>query len=155
MNDVIKKSAGCFVISKLEGKYYVLLQEKLWENGITGWVPPKGGIELYEEESKAALRETQEETGIRNIKILEKLASEEFNFQENNANIHKTVVWFLAIAKDQKLGEKKLTEHEKSTQKTVKWVEINIAIDKMLFESEKEILKKIIKKLNNEELLYI
>ncbi|HVX92713.1 MAG TPA: NUDIX domain-containing protein [Candidatus Dojkabacteria bacterium] len=152
MEAILKKSAGCFVISKKNDKYYLLLQEKDWKDGKIGWVPPKGGIETNEPEKEAAKRETSEETGLKDMRIIKKLHENNYEFEKDGRKFKKTVIWFLAIAQNMKLGKKELTQHEIVTQNQVKWKELNEALNDMIFEDEKEILRQIIIDINNGKL---
>lgn len=147
----IKKSAGCFVITKKNNKSYVLLQEKLFSDGTIGWVPPKGAIEENEKEEEAAIRETQEETGLQNMSIVKELERLSYEYIEENTTVRKTVIWFLATTNKQELEAKKLTKHEMETQKQVKWIELTKALDTIKFKNELDILKKIITYINNNE----
>ncbi len=152
MGVTLKKSAGCFVISKKDDKYYLLLQRKDWNDGKIGWVPPKGGIEIDESEEDAAKRETSEETGLKDMTIIKKLHKNNYEFEKDSEKFKKVVIWFLATTQSMELGQKELTQHEVATQKQVKWIELNDALNNMIFEDEKEILKQIIIDLNNGKL---
>ncbi len=143
MKIIKKKSAGCFIIKKQEEKFFVLLQKKVWENGTIGWVPPKGGIKEHESEQKAAERETREETGLQNISIIKKIKENKYSFEENNIKYDKTVVWFLGTTSEMILGPKDLTDGEIKTQKDVQWIEIESALELLIFDDEKKILQEI------------
>lgn len=150
MQVIQKKSSGCFVVGAKDSKHFVLLQKKKWANDQIGWVPPKGGINPNESEEDSARREVLEETGLSNIKIIKKIGEDNYNFQESGHLYKKTVIWFFATVVDMTLGDKSLTEHENKTQTQVKWIEIHEALDCMIFNNEKDLLKKIITLLSND-----
>jgi len=63
------------------------------------WAFPKGRIEPGEEPEQAAQRETQEETGIKKLKVIPNFRAEsQYRFLRGNQSIEKRVVYFLAEA---------------------------------------------------------
>jgi 8-oxo-dGTP pyrophosphatase MutT (NUDIX family) len=59
------------------------------------WVLPKGDIEEGESNTDAAVREVQEETGLR-VAATEPLGATQYRFtNESGSLVHKTVHWFL------------------------------------------------------------
>ncbi len=76
------------------------------------WTLPKGWIEKGETEEQAAVREVQEETGIKNLKILAQLGEIEFFYTathdrdyglKKGERVHKKVIFFLMETEDEKL----------------------------------------------------
>ena len=143
-------SAGCIVISMIENNFTVLLLYKEWNSTNVGWVPPKGKIEEGETLEEGALRETKEETGISDLRIIDFLKSNSFEYDwEDGMRYKKTIHWFLAYSDNRSLNNTKLTEHEKLTQKEVKWFSLEDAITQLKFDNEKELIKmaqRILKK---------
>lgn len=75
LNSIHKPKAGCLVVNDSQ----ILLIKK---NG--AWQIPKGKIKKEESTLEAAIRETEEETGIRPTKI------------ENTLFFHNNIVWFVS-----------------------------------------------------------
>lgn len=69
------------------------------------WTFPKGHIEKNEKPEMAALRETEEEIGLNNIKIVQMLDKLDYWFRFNDESIHKYVYFYLM----ENLGDSKLT----------------------------------------------
>src|SRR3990167_7338125 len=59
-----------------------------------GWDFPKGHREIYESEEQTALREVEEETGIK-AEIIEKVGKTEYFYYEEGSKVLKTVEYFL------------------------------------------------------------
>jgi len=135
-------SAGCIVIHKKRKETYVLLIHKTWSEDNNGWVPPKGTVQGKESLEQAAIRETREETGIVDVKIICKLGQSSFEFTRNNMRIHKSVHWFLAKSLDGKLSKTKLSDNEQKTEDDVRWFELDEAIKIVKFDNDREILKR-------------
>ena len=108
------------------------------------WSFPKGGIKKGETKIESAKRELKEETGITNCEILNNTCfTESYSFEKNGQNYHKTVKYFLARVKNQKI---KLL---KSELQNYKWVKFEQAIKLIAYPSTKDILKNVKKYLNN------
>lgn len=91
--------AGCIVFRRTEeGIKYLLLYRR---GGY--WNFPKGHFEPGEDALRVALRETQEETGIRpeSLRLLPGFRTHvRFNFKADGEEIHDTVILFLAETKE-------------------------------------------------------
>lgn len=146
----IKKSAGTFLLRKIPdvNTWEVCM---IYKNHDTrsGWVLPKGGIEEGETNEQAAIRETQEETGVQNVILIKHLKDYKYQFTKNEITTEKTVIWYLAFTnyiENQQLliGT---TESEKKTQKDTKWFGLSEAIILLREEEDRIILDEIIKLL--------
>jgi 8-oxo-dGTP diphosphatase len=62
------------------------------------WTFPKGLVEKDEEPNQAALREIQEETGLKLLKIIHNLGKVEYFYRWRRGLIHKTVYYYLIEA---------------------------------------------------------
>ncbi|MCX6721494.1 MAG: NUDIX domain-containing protein, partial [Candidatus Staskawiczbacteria bacterium] len=113
----LKKSAGAVVFYRSsEGKIEYLLLK----HNARYWNFPKGGIEKGEREIDAARRETIEETGLNNFKIIPGFKTGEKYYyrghkdhpkiEERNKVITKEVVFYLIEAKNKNV--KISNEHE-------------------------------------------
>jgi bis(5'-nucleosidyl)-tetraphosphatase len=104
---------------------------------------PKGHLEEGETEREAALRELEEETGIKNIECIEDFEHKiEYHFYRGSAMITKTVTFFLA-----KSNETDVTlshEHQGSI-----WLPYEEALEKVTFENARHVLRESEKKLHS------
>ena len=129
-------SAGIVVFRKESGKIYYLLLHKE-PHGIykDSWDFPKGWIEKDEDDLKAALRETKEETGIKEIKIIDGFKEViNFMFKKGNELVNKTVKYFLGITENKKV--KVSFEHA-----GYEWLEYEDALKRITSKGSREVLK--------------
>lgn len=141
---VYHNTAGCYLVRKINNSWEILLINRRWTNGDEGWVLPKGHIEKDESLEQAAIRETTEETGFKDIKIIRKLDELNIEYLEEGIKQRKTIHYFLAeLISDKNIGIN-LTEGENPLWGSIKWYSLNDALKIMKFDDEKEILKKLI-----------
>ncbi|MGB2982813.1 MAG: bis(5'-nucleosyl)-tetraphosphatase [Candidatus Bipolaricaulia bacterium] len=129
-----ERSAGFVVYySERPGeRRYLLLRHR--DGG--HWAFPKGRIEQGEEPEDAARRETQEETGIEDVRIVPGFrAVSQYRFLRRGRAIEKSVVYFLAEASpaDVRLS----SEHSDST-----WLDSREARRKLTFEETRRVLDR-------------
>lgn len=104
------------------------------------WALPKGVIEKGETSEQAAVREVQEETGLKNLKIIEKLGEIKYYYQLKGEKIFKIVIFFLMETEDIEL------KHEWEI-KEAQWFEPQEALGKIEYKNSKSLLSKAIEKL--------
>lgn len=94
-----ERSAGAVVFREAPtGRMYLLLQ-----NG-GRWDFPKGGVEKGEKELDTVLREVEEETGLKDVRIVPGFRKViEYFYRREGKNIHKQVVYLLASTKNEKV----------------------------------------------------
>ena len=111
-------------------------------NGEIVWCLPKGHVEKRETHSEAALREIREETGIFGA-ILSPLGLIKYRFfdLESKKLIFKTVHFFLVKYLKGKLGD-----HDNEVE-YARWFRIPEALRRVEYVSERKVLQKAIKKL--------
>ena len=100
------------------------------------WDFVKGKMEKDETPHETAIRETNEETGIIDIKFLDNFEEWiEYNFQFEGELVHKKVVFFLGETKtnDIKISH----EHLNYT-----WMDYTTAMEKTTFDNAKTVLSK-------------
>jgi len=124
-------SAGGVVVE--DGKVLMIYVKRFSGEGV--WTFPKGHIEKGESKEEAAIREVEEETGIK-ARIKRELGSFTYFFRDKDGEIvKKTVYWFL------------MEPVEKSQPKTpeevldVKWFDIPSAKKVASYESDKKIIQ--------------
>lgn len=125
-------SAGGVVFKKDSKGVLVLLCQ---HSGHHGWVFPKGIIGDHtpgENEEETALREVEEETGIKG-KILKKLPPITYFYKINQQTIHKTVHYFLMEFVS---GDINRHDHE---MEDVEWLPLEKVEKRLSYKSDKEI----------------
>jgi len=139
----VEKSAGAVVFYRNSGKIEYLLLKHRDER----WSFPKGLIEKDEKPEEAARREVWEETGIKNIELIDGFKETEkyffrvkYEYQLSRGwkmgeGVMKFVTYFSAEAKSKDV---KLSFE----QSDFIWLEFEAAIEKVKYKSEKEVLKK-------------
>ncbi|MBI2673005.1 NUDIX domain-containing protein [Candidatus Woesearchaeota archaeon] len=130
-------SAGIVVFRKEKNNnLYLLLHKEPQGIYKESWDFPKGWIEEGEEDLEAALRETKEETGIKDLRIIEGFREGiNFFFKKGNEPVNKTVKYFLGITETKKV--KVSFEHAGSS-----WLNYEDALKKITSKGSKEVLKK-------------
>ena len=119
------------MISVREGVTYVAL---IATRGKTRWGLPKGAVSPGETSEAAALREVLEETGLR-ADIVKPLETIEYFFRAGDTLIKKRVDFYLMTHTGGELTPQ-LSEVD-----AVEWVELNEAIRRASFASEKKLLE--------------
>ena len=127
-------SAGGIVWNSVTKKFLLI------KDSYDRWALPKGVIEEGETSEGAAIREVQEETGLQNVKIIEKLGEIKYFYQLKGEKIFKIVIFFLMETQDEELTY----EWE---IKEAKWFEPKEALEKIEYENSKNLISKAIEKL--------
>ncbi|KJJ85400.1 NUDIX hydrolase, core domain protein [Candidatus Omnitrophus magneticus] len=131
-------SAGGVIIKKtLTGNLEILLIKDKYGH----WTWPKGHIEKGETLEETALREIEEETGVKNLLLISKLAVQKYIFTFNKKKIFKKVHLFLFHL----LTDVKITP-QASEIDDAKWFPAPDAINIIEYKGAKEILEKAVKK---------
>ena len=94
-----EKSAGAVLYRQTAGgRMYLLLR-----NG-SRWDFPKGGVEKGESELQTVVREVEEETGLKDLKIIPGFRKViEYFYRRDRKNVHKQVTYLLAKTQDEKV----------------------------------------------------
>ena len=132
MQEISEKSAG-IILFREEGnkKLFLLLH---YPSG--HWDFVKGRIEKDEDEIQAAFRETREETGIKDIKLIEGFKEKiHYTYQHENKLIKKEVVFFLGIT-----NSIQVTISDEHTDYV--WLEYDSAYTKTTYQNAKSLLQK-------------
>lgn len=139
-------SAGGVVYKKEKGKLLILVSQHSQHHG---WVFPKGLIGDHidgEKKEDTAVREVEEETGIK-AKIIEPLATVTYWFVLNGEKIRKTVYYFL-MEFIEDTGKRDLEMEQ------VEWLSIDEVLARLDYKSDKEVFvkaKPMIERLVNEK----
>lgn len=129
---VAEKSAG-IIVFRMENKEPEFL---ILHYGAGHWDFPKGHVEEGESEEQTALRETEEETGIKEIIFVPGFRNSiSYFFKRKKETVKKEVIFFLAETKTKAV--KLSFEH-----KDYKWLNYEDAMKQLNFDNAKEMLKR-------------
>src|SRR3972149_7847298 len=129
-------SAGGIVL-RLRSGSSIRKDESGWEILVTqhskhkGWDFPKGHREIYESEEQTALREVEEETGVK-AEIIERVGETKYFYYEEGERVLKTVAFYLM---------KYVGEGEATTAFEVsgtKWLAPGGVVNQLTFKDTKE-----------------
>lgn len=89
------EATSCGGVVIFRGK--ILLLYKNYRNKYEGWVFPKGTVEPGEEHNETALREVEEESGVK-ATIIKYVGKSEYTFSTPTDIVNKQVHWYLMVA---------------------------------------------------------
>ena len=140
MIDIKRKklsSAGGVVLRKRDGVIEIAV---IRTKGNEKFQLPKGLLDQGESPEQAALREVGEETGLV-AQSIGHLGSISYNYSADYGSgvetFDKTVEFFLM-----RFVSGETSDHDEEVEEA-RWIDIGVAEDSMLFDSEKDILKSI------------
>jgi ADP-ribose pyrophosphatase YjhB (NUDIX family) len=110
----------------------------------TRWTIPKGHIEEGETPRQTAEREIQEETGLKEMKMLDWLGKINFRYRRINTLVLMTTEIFLVEAKG---DTDKIVPQE--WMKGIKWFSANEALDKIEYDDISKLILLGLKKIRN------
>jgi bis(5'-nucleosidyl)-tetraphosphatase len=129
------------VFQTTDDEWQLLLVHQISYRGVndTFWIFPKGHAEEGESAPEAALRELEEETGIKNV-TLEPSAvfSITYSFVHAGVEVHKTVEYFLGYCSD-------TTTHITQPReiKELRWCDFDTALNLLTHQNSKDVLEKV------------
>ena len=115
-------------------------QEILWlvckHSGYKKWVLPKGLIDARETAEEAAVREVEEETGVKARTVSKLKPAEKYTYTLNGEKVFKVVQYFLMehVAGD-------ITKHDWEMEE-VEWLGFDEAYKRLEFSGQKRILQQ-------------
>ena len=127
-------SAGGIVVKQDEDGPRILVTQ---HSKHKGWDFPKGNREIYESEEQTALREVEEETGVK-AEIIERVGETKYFYYEEGERVLKTVAFYLM---------KYISEGEATTAFEVsgtKWLPPDEVEDQLTFKDTKELWRGIV-----------
>jgi len=119
-------------ITKNKSGWEILVTQ---HSGHKGWDFPKGHREIYESEEQTALREVEEETGVK-AEIIEKVGETRYFYYEEGKRVLKTVTFYLM----KYLGEGEATTAFEVSD--MKWLPTDEVEKQLTFKDTKELWKK-------------
>ncbi|HEX3614007.1 MAG TPA: NUDIX hydrolase [Sporichthyaceae bacterium] len=140
LRTVSEVSAGGLVVDRGGPVAQGALIGRLDRRGRLLWSLPKGHLEAGESPEEAAVREVQEETGIRG-RVLSKLGVIDFWFVADSHRVHKTVHHFLLEAESGELSDADIEVDE------VAWVPLTDLTRKLAYDTERKLLTSLAEQL--------
>jgi 8-oxo-dGTP diphosphatase len=129
----VERSAGGAVLTVRGDVPHLIM---IATRGATRWGLPKGAANPGETAAQAAVREVEEETGVR-AEVIRPLETIEYFFRAGGSLIHKYVDFFLMLYRDGELVPQ-LTEVD-----DVAWFPLTEALERSSFPSEKKMLEAL------------
>lgn len=133
-------SAGGLVIERASDTAYAAIIGRTDRRGRLLWSLPKGHIEAGETEAQAAIREVEEETGIRG-RVRAPLGQIDYWFVADGKRVHKTVTHFLMDAVGGELSD------ADAEVVAVEWVRLDQLADRLAYADERRIATDAIRLL--------
>jgi 8-oxo-dGTP pyrophosphatase MutT (NUDIX family) len=135
---VEETSAGGLVVDRGEGAARAAVIARLNRAGKVEWCLPKGHLELGETPEQAAVREIEEETGIRG-RVVRPLGTIEYRFSAEGRRVHKLVHHYLLEA----LGGTLTIEGDPDQEAIdVAWVPLQQLGELLTFPNERRIARE-------------
>jgi 8-oxo-dGTP pyrophosphatase MutT (NUDIX family) len=128
-------SAGGLVVD-IEGAARAALIARYGRDGLLLWSLPKGHVEGEETIEEAAVREVEEETGIRG-RIVAPLGSIDYWFSADHRRVHKTVHHHLMIATGGTLSDADVEVAE------VAWVPLLEVAGRLAYDDERRLVAAV------------
>jgi 8-oxo-dGTP pyrophosphatase MutT (NUDIX family) len=126
------EQAGAIVVGMRKGNPHVLLITS--KRNPEYWLFPKGHVEDGETLEEAALREAEEEAGVRGT-LVDRAGSLSFSFKSESILVH----YFLVMTDDPGRPEK---------GRQMAWCSYDEAIERLTFDDSRTLLRKVWKTLN-------
>ncbi len=128
-------SAGGIVVRYESDAPWLVVGSRRRERDGRTWTLPKGTPIPGESREQTALREVEEETGLK-VRISSPLDSIEYTFVQSGTRIHKTVHYFLM---DPIGGDLARHDHEFDE---VRWIPFDAAATMLTFETERDLVAR-------------
>ncbi len=133
MERVDKESAGGIIVNEKNEVVVVFTDTKSWQF-------PKGTVEKGENYFKTAIREIEEETGLKNLKLIKKLQTYIRSSHDKGKPIIRGIHYYLFNINKQKVIPK-------AEVSKCEWISINKAEDKLTYGEDKEFFNKVKKEI--------
>jgi 8-oxo-dGTP pyrophosphatase MutT (NUDIX family) len=134
LHKVEETSAGGLVVDRTGGGPRAAIIGRLDRRGRLLWSLPKGHLEAGETAADAAVREVEEETGIRG-RVLAELGTIDYWFVAEDRRIHKTVHHYLLEASSGQLSDEDIEVDE------VAWVPLDELRERLAYAGERRLVQ--------------
>ena len=139
----INTSAGCFLVRKSDnGINEFLIIHKKWADGKEEYSLPKGHKEKDETLEEAAIRETMEESGFKNVKLLNYIGSRTYEIDWDEIQV-KTDHYFLAKLENEERLEIIPEDYEPGVSVETIWIDLDKGFDLLTNENHPEFLNLV------------
>ena len=108
------------------------------------WLIPKGHWEEGESYVQTAVREVEEETGVRNVSVIdpERYQTIDYTFEDSEGGENlKTVYFYLLQAEGDELTR---TQEQQDEGLSAEWVEIDRVVEILTHEDEKDVFRNLV-----------
>lgn len=137
-------TAGCLLCKQASNGWNIVLIFQNWSADNNGWCLPKGHVEPGESFDETALRETTEETGYKNIELLQKLDPLNIEYPWSDGKLHRKVIhYYLAKLIDDENDGRALTRGEEITMGAPRWFSLDEAEKTLKFDDERQYIAVI------------
>jgi 8-oxo-dGTP pyrophosphatase MutT (NUDIX family) len=141
-------SAGVVLVRKMRGQWWLAAVRPQGKSEGT-WALPKGLVDVGETPAGTALREGQEETGVR-VRLGEKLGDVRYVYTWEGERVFKVVSFFLARAVGGRIGE--LPPGMEVEVAEARWLPLADAPALLAYRGEREMAAKAVQKLAGDPL---
>lgn len=135
------KAAGGVIVRKNHGskgrQKEVLLIRR---NGV--WDLPKGKLEESESIEECAIREVEEETGVKPLQLIEPLCETFHTYSEGGTDIKKSTQWYLMKA-DQEDAFQKMSPQGEEGITDLRWESVESASALVQYDNLKLVMQKV------------
>lgn len=131
-------AGGVVVRPTAEGVHFLLIRDPYYN-----WGLPKGHVEDDESPQDAALREVAEETGLRDLSVLERLPTIDWHFVDGDSPVHKFCHFFLL---ESRRGEPEPEHAEGIT--ACEWLPLGPALERITYDNAREVLREAGRRLS-------
>jgi 8-oxo-dGTP pyrophosphatase MutT (NUDIX family) len=134
LRKVEETSAGGLVVDRTDSGPRAAVIGRLDRRGRLLWSLPKGHLEAGETAADAAVREVEEETGIRG-RVVAELGTIDYWFVAEDRRIHKTVHHYLLEASSGQLSDEDIEVDE------VAWVPLDELRERLAYAGERRLVQ--------------
>lgn len=147
INEVVREPTAGGVIFRRNSNGPSAVEILLIQDSKGRWTIPKGHIEEGESPRDAAEREIREETGLKDMKVLDWLGKINFRYRRNSSLVLMTTEIFLVEAK----GKSGKVKKEK-WMTGLAWLPANDALEKIEYEDIGKLILLALKKIRKQNL---
>ena len=135
------KAAGGVIIRLCHGSERIQREVLLIRrNGV--WDLPKGKLESGESIDECAIREVEEETGVKPIQLLQPLCETFHTYREDGTDIEKSTQWYLMSAEQEDAFQDMLPQREEGITE-LRWESVERALELVHYDNLKQVMQKV------------
>ncbi len=135
------KAAGGVIIRQSHGSERIQREVLLIRrNGV--WDLPKGKLESGESIDECAIREVEEETGVKPLQLLQPLCETFHTYREDGTDIEKSTQWYLMSAEQEDAFQDMVPQREAGITE-LRWESIEPALELVHYDNLKQVMQKV------------